>query len=416
MKHKKIYLFMNLLFTTLTIANEVPNTLIIDNPNRPVSTTETFKKRERAEFDLNIKKISTFDVDGYVSSEQKLISFELDELETNDNFYLTENKNIFNEYTLGLNNLESSYELEKIYLSEKVVTFKYSTLPKELFLIKYDNLSKKFKKLYKWNHGNIKYINEQKGNLLFLFTEEYKPFEIVNFSKINRSLLTKGIVEIRNGDGIKIDPLTSSEVILKNQKGDILEKIALKNGNGAFKLDDSKKGIILQNGSSILNFGIGFRNGEVFLQVKGTTDSTKEYPLTIEVKNLDETTSFYNVNIKPAQYSLKILNDNLNLDFANPIIQPFNNENDPIKEIVSKGEILIDSKGLDIKVEFINNGLVQLSNGENLIDAKLEGNLLKDSSSTKVIEVLGKIKEEDMKNMPSGEYTGTTELIITIDS
>lgn len=416
MKHKKIYLFMNLLFTTLTIANEVPNTLIIDNPNRPVSTTETFKKRERAEFDLNIKKISTFDVDGYVSSEQKLISFELDELETNDNFYLTENKNIFNEYTLGLNNLESSYELEKIYLPEKVVTFKYSTLPKELFLIKYDNLSKKFKKLYKWNHGNIKYINEQKGNLLFLFTEEYKPFEIVNFSKINRSLLTKGIVEIRNGDGIKIDPLTSSEVILKNQKGDILEKIALKNGNGAFKLDDSKKGIILQNGSSILNFGIGFRNGEVFLQVKGTTDSTKEYPLTIEVKNLDETTSFYNVNIKPAQYSLKILNDNLNLDFANPIIQPFNNENDPIKEIVSKGEILIDSKGLDIKVEFINNGLVQLSNGENLIDAKLEGNLLKDSSSTKVIEVLGKIKEEDMKNMPSGEYTGTTELIITIDS
>lgn len=416
MKHKKIYLFMNLLFTTLTIANEVPNTLIIDNPNRPVSTTETFKKRERAEFDLNIKKISTFDVDGYVSSEQKLISFELDELETNDNFYLTENKNIFNEYTLGLNNLESSYELEKIYLPEKVVTFKYSTLPKELFLIKYDNLSKKFKKLYKWNHGNIKYINEQKGNLLFLFTEEYKPFEIVNFSKINRSLLTKGIVEIRNGDGIKIDPLTSSEVILKNQKGDILEKIALKNGNGTFKLDDSKKGIILQNGSSILNFGIGFRNGEVFLQVKGTTDSTKEYPLTIEVKNLDETTSFYNVNIKPAQYSLKILNDNLNLDFANPIIQPFNNENDPIKEIVSKGEILIDSKGLDIKVEFINNGLVQLSNGENLIDAKLEGNLLKDSSSTKVIEVLGKIKEEDMKNMPSGEYTGTTELIITIDS
>ncbi|WP_407536469.1 hypothetical protein [Cetobacterium somerae] len=416
MKHKKIYLFMNLLFTTLTIANEVPNTLIIDNPNRPVSTTETFKKRERAEFDLNIKKISTFDVDGYVSSEQKLISFELDELETNDNFYLTENKNIFNEYTLGLNNLESSYELEKIYLPEKVVTFKYSTLPKELFLIKYDNLSKKFKKLYKWDHGNIKYINEQKGNLLFLFTEEYKPFEIVNFSKINRSLLTKGIVEIRNGDGIKIDPLTSSEVILKNQKGDILEKIALKNGNGAFKLDDSKKGIILQNGSSILNFGIGFRNGEVFLQVKGTTDSTKEYPLTIEVKNLDETTSFYNVNIKPAQYSLKILNDNLNLDFANPIIQPFNNENDPIKEIVSKGEILIDSKGLDIKVEFINNGLVQLSNGENLIDAKLEGNLLKDSSSTKVIEVLGKIKEEDMKNMPSGEYTGTTELIITIDS
>lgn len=248
MKHKKIYLFMNLLFTTLTIANEVPNTLIIDNPNRPVSTTETFKKRERAEFDLNIKKISTFDVDGYVSSEQKLISFELDELETNDNFYLTENKNIFNEYTLGLNNLESSYELEKIYLPEKVVTFKYSTLPKELFLIKYDNLSKKFKKLYKWDHGNIKYINEQKGNLLFLFTEEYKPFEIVNFSKINRSLLTKGIVEIRNGDGIKIDPLTSSEVILKNQKGDILEKIALKNGNGAFKLDDSKKGIILQNG------------------------------------------------------------------------------------------------------------------------------------------------------------------------
>ena len=414
MANLKKILTLNIVLCALAFSEEIPNTLILDNPNRPVTKTETIKKKEKAELNLNIKKVSSYDIDGYVNKNKKLISFVLDEILTEDNFFLADNKEIFNEHTRKVKDYSTSYKKEKVDYINKAVTFKYNTLPKELYLVKYDSKTKGLKKLYKWQEQYAKYIDLNSGNILFSFTEEYRPFEIINFS-LNRSANTKGYLEIRNGEYLKIDPILSKEVIIKNSKGEVLETISLKNGNGASKLDETKKGLILENASSFLNFGIGFRNNEVLLQIKGTTDSTKEYPLNFEVVNLDNSVQTYNINIKPAQYALKILTNNLNLDFSN---SPKTLDGTETTELISKSEILIDSKDLNIKVDFINNGVIKLKNGENILNGKLEAQLDNTLSKGKIktVEVTGKVKKEDAKNMPEGEYVGSTELIIIVDS
>lgn len=410
---KKILTFKIVLCASI-FCEDIPNTFILNNPNRPVTMTETIKKKEKAELNLNIKKISSHNIDGYVNKNKKLISFMLDEILPEDNFFLTDNKEIFNEHTRKVKDYSTLYDIEKIDYINKAITFKYKILPKEFYLVKYDSKTKNLKKLYKSEEQYIKYINFDSGNILFSFTEEYKPFEIVNFS-INRSTNTKGYLEIRNGNYLNIDPLLSKEVLIRNSKGELLETISLKNGNGSSKLDDSKKGLILENSSSFLNFGIGFKNNEVLLQIKGTNDSSKEYPLNFEVVNLDNSVQTYNINIKPAQYALKILTNSLNLDFSNS--QKTFNENE-YADLISKTEILVDSKDLNIKVNFINNGVVKLKNGENILNGKLEAKFDNTLSKDKIktIEVTGKIKKEDAKDMPDGDYIGSTELIIIVDS
>ena len=105
----------------------------------------------------------------------------------------------------------------------------------------------------------------------------------------------------------------------------------------------------------------------------------------------------------------------MNLDFNNSA-KVFNETE--TMELISKSEILIDSKDLNIKVDFINNGVIKLKNGENILNGKLEAQLDNTLSKGKIktIEVIGKVKKEDIKNMPDGEYIGSTELIITVDS
>lgn len=414
MLNLKKFFILNAVLHVLTFSEEISNTLILDNPNRPVTKTKTIKKKEKAELNINVKKISSYNIDGYVNKNKKLISFLLDEILIEDTFFLVDNKEIFNEYTRKVKDYLNFYELEKVDYNNKFITFKYNSLPKELYLVKYNSKTKDLKKLYKWQEQSTKYINLHSGNILFSFTEEYKPFEIISFS-LKKSANKKGNLEIKNGNYLKIDSLLAKKVIIKNNKGVILDTISLKNGNGFSKLDESKKGIILENGSSILNFGIGFRDNEILLQIKGTTDSSKEYPMTFEVINLDETIESYNINIKPAQYGLKILNNSLNLNFNNsPKIL---NDNE-VSELISESKILIDSKDLNIKVNFVNNGVIKLKNGKNILNAKLDAQLENKLSKDqiKVIQVTGKIKKEDIKNIPDGDYVGSTELIIVVDS
>ncbi|MGL5723496.1 hypothetical protein, partial [Cetobacterium sp.] len=82
---KRIITF-NIFLCALTFSEEIPNTLILDNPNRPVTTAETIKKKEKAELNLSIKKVSSYDIDGYVNKNKKLISFVLDDLLVEDSF------------------------------------------------------------------------------------------------------------------------------------------------------------------------------------------------------------------------------------------------------------------------------------------------------------------------------------------
>ncbi|MGL5122603.1 MAG: hypothetical protein ACRC6K_00335 [Fusobacteriaceae bacterium] len=410
-------IILNIFLYILSFSNVISNTIILNNPGKQVTTMETIKKKEKADLNLNILKVSSFEIEGYVNRSEKLIHFVLDELVIEDDFYLAENKDIFKGDTRKVKSYLSFYEIEKTDYNNKVITFHYSSLPKELYLIKYDSKTKVLKKLYKWEEKDIKYIDFQKGKLIFSFTEDYNIFEIISFS-FNNIINQKGSLEIKSGNFIEIDPILTKEVIIKNDNGKILETISLKNGSGFLKLDNSKKGIILENGSQILNFGVGFRNNEILLQIKGTTDSSKEYLMTFEVVNLDETSGIYNISVKPAQYSLKILSNSINFDFNKPDKSLTELEETEETELISESEISIESKDLNIKVAFINNGVISLKNGENILNGKLEAQL--DNNSTKgnikTLRVIGRVNKKDIKNVPDGDYIGTTELIIDIDS
>ena len=420
---KKLIFFLNIagLFSTLSYAettSSIPNVIITDNPNREVTTVNAKRNREKAELNSNIKKVTSSKVDTYVTKSKKLISFVLDEIGQEDKFYLTSNREIFNDKTKSLKVTENNYELKNTDLTNKVVSFKYSVLPETLYLVRYNDKTKDLIKLYKWQSTeSTTYINEMRGKIVYTFTDQYKPFEIIEFSKVNKSMLVKGTVEIKEGENININPESVKEVVLRDVKGEVIEKIPLINGNGSVSLDEAKRGIILKDGSSILNFGIGFEEGRLKLQVKGTTDASKEYPMIAEVINIDDTVSEYDISIKPAQYGFKVLNTGLSLDFAKSITTL---ESDGTKsetsDLITTGEIVIDSKGFDIKAHFINDGVVKLRQGEAEVNAKLESVLVDNSGSNKTIQVVGRVSKDDIRNIPSGEYSGTTELVISIDS
>lgn len=414
MINKKKMILLSLLTYLFSFSEEIPNTLILDNPNKPITTVETMKIKEKAELNLNIKKITSSSIDTYINKDKRLISFVLDEILEEEELYLSPSKNIFNKNNTKIIDSSNDYKIEKKDYSNKIIVFKYNTLPQELYLIKYNKYNNKLVKLYKWEEKNTNYISDQNGNITVSFTEDYIPFEIINFSQ-KKIFNNKGKLEVKDGSYLKIDPLLTKNIVMKNSKGEVLDIINLKNGNGSLKLDDSKKGIILEQGSSILNFGIGFKNNEIYLQIKGTTDSSKEYPLRLSVMNIDGINQEYYLNIKPAEYSLKILNETLNFDFRKA--QKVMNLKSEV-ELLSREVILIDSKGLDIKVEFSNNGLVKLNNKEYMLNGHLEAILETEASDKQIknIQVIGKINENDLKQIPSGDYSGSAELIITVDS
>ncbi|WP_300341570.1 hypothetical protein [Fusobacterium sp.] len=423
MRYSKLVSILLVSLNSLILAEEIPNVLVLDNPKRDVTTVKTIKEKERAELNLSVRKISSIEIMPYVNVNKKLIAFYIEDLDSSDDFYLTDDSKIFNERNNKLNIKEQKFELKEIDLEKKVVIFNYEELKSDLYLVKYNRDNRSLKKLYKTKSGSIKYVEEIIGELLLRFTDEYKPREIVNFSKNNRSLLVKGITEIKSGKMIDIDLEQSSEVVLKDSEGKILENITLNRGNGRLYLDESKKGILLNNGSSILNLGLGFDNGDLLLQVKGTTDSTKIYELSLEIKNIDGTISKYNLGIKPTDYGLKILNNSLNLNFSEAQVREKLRESSEgtvvEEELITKDILEIDSKGIDIRVEFKNNGIVKLINNENSFNVNLEGKLLNENNKNediKSIEVLGITKKADIAGLPSGDYKGTAELIIYIDS
>lgn len=416
MKNLKLTLVaINIFFSSLLMANEIPNIQVFDNPNRPVTTFETKRKRDKAILNLDIKKITSEPAVIYINEENKIMSFIIDKIEDTDSFYLADTKEVFSK-NLDTSKLPVKYTFKETRIEDKVVSFKYNNeVPQTLYLIKYDTNTKKMKKLYKVEKENIHIIDNAVGTMIFKFTEKYKPYEILELS--NDGILEKCLIDIKHGEYFKIDPTSVSEIQIKSTTGEILKSFTLKTGTGSAELNESKKGIALKEDGGVLNFGIGFKNGILQLQVKEVTDVTKLYSFVLEVKNIDNTTSRYNVSISPAQYSFKILNSSINLDFskATEVISEIEKET---KEISVKGEILIDTKGFDIKVTFANNGAIKLKNGDNVIDAKLETNVVKNSEvkDIKKVEVVAVTDKENIKNLPEGDYNGNAELVISIDS
>lgn len=415
---KKICL-LTLLINLLSQAEEIPHTLIIDNPDRPITTLETMKKKDKGELNLNIKKVTTKEIKGYINKDQNIISFYLTDKDISGDFYLAKTKDIFNKYTRQVNDINGFFPLNRD-LNKKTISFKYDVLPDEIYLINYNKSNMNLINLYKTKEKDLVNIKLNQGELKFVFNEAYKPLEIINISKESN----KGQLYVSSGKKFEIDPLIAEDIKIKDMKGNILGIISLKNGNGLYKLDNSKKGIFLKNESSILNLGIGVKNSDLFIQIKGVTDSSKEYPMILEVKNIDGSTANYSLTLKAPQYGFKILNTQLDLNFENTVSPQLIETNDKSlnkitnNQLKSTSEILIDSKGLDIKASFINNGVIKLKKGNDIVTGRLEA-VVPNNPSTKdikSIQVIGTIDKKELENKSEGEYLGSTELLIEIDS
>lgn len=130
--------------------------------------------------------------------------------------------------------------------------------------------------------------------------------------------------------------------------------------------------------------------------------------MVIDIKNLDDSIISYSLLIKPPKYRFKILTNSINLNFEESIKSK--------DKIFAESEILIDSKDLDIKATFSNNGIVTLKKDKEVLTGYLITKIYNNISNVKKIKVIGSINKKDLNTISNGEYIGEAELFIEIDS
>lgn len=101
MKIKKALalIFMMLFFITGYGESEIPNTLVTQNPEREVTTVKTNRRKEFGEFNIEINKVISKEIQGMVDPTQRTIFFDMGHLEKpiteNDLIFVTEELEVF---------------------------------------------------------------------------------------------------------------------------------------------------------------------------------------------------------------------------------------------------------------------------------------------------------------------------------
>lgn len=101
MKIKKALalIFMMLFFIIGYGESEIPNTLITQNPEREVTTVKTNRRKEFGEFNIEINKVISKEIQGMVDPTQRTIFFDMGHLEKpiteNDLIFVTEELEVF---------------------------------------------------------------------------------------------------------------------------------------------------------------------------------------------------------------------------------------------------------------------------------------------------------------------------------
>lgn len=418
-KLKYIFLMINLLHF-YSFAEEIADVVILDNPPKEVSTIKTRMLKDKAEMNITVQKITSTEIPMRLSLEQDKIFFNIEDLESSDIFYITNNMEFFKEKTRYYEKKDEVYEAESIDILHGIVKFKNNEMKGELYLIRLNRNNKRIKKIYKIKNQDRDKLIVERGELIFTFNENYRPFDIINLNLLKGREEEKGTVEIKSGKMLKLDSNLITEVIITDEQDKKVGNIKLINGNGILDLGKNKEGIILKNGSSVLNLGIGFENGEVLLQEKGSTNSNKSYTMKLKLKNIDGSIGEYKIIINPVNYGLKILNQSLNFNFIKDLKNDEKIEKQYSLEqetVIAKDYLQIESKELEIRVKFKNNGKVQLRRGDKVFNVNLEGRVLdKKNENIKRVEVIGKVERKEIINLPEGDYIGEVELEIEIDS
>ena len=70
-----MYVFLTVIFLSLSCFGEVPHSYVTDNPNAQVNKIETIKEREKAELNLSVTKIKSKEIEGRLNQSSKNIEF-----------------------------------------------------------------------------------------------------------------------------------------------------------------------------------------------------------------------------------------------------------------------------------------------------------------------------------------------------
>lgn len=393
-----VYSFL-LFFSQLSFSKaDIPNSLIVENPNSPISTVESIRRKEKGELNLNIRKISSVPIEGFIDTVSDEIYFILDSIKSDESISVTTNLNKFKEISSSMESLSNG--------KKKIISEYRSNLP-NIYLIKYNKNTKDIVTLYKWNK-KTNYMANIKGNIEITFKDNYLSYETVLLSDSFKN--DKVDVTSPQGSPVKLD-IDTKYVEVKDIDGTILERINIVSGNGSKGMGDSNTGITLREGNNTLVTGLGFKNGNLQLKLKSWTEKER-YSFILKSFG-DKGIHEYKVTLIPPEYKFKILSKPKNLNFGK-IDRNTRAKTGTLEEML----IEVPNKNTKINISLEDNGILKMKNKNgDTIAAKVDVEIHSDNNSNglKKISVQGTI-EEDLRHKSEGDYEGSIEMTIEIDA
>lgn len=409
-KIKKFFIFNMMIFSSIiTLANtEVPNVIIKDSSELPASILELEKKKDKAELNLKVKKMTSKKLEEKYDKYKDICYIELPELISQDEgIYLTSNYRKIKENKLKISNSEIEYLLDGNRIE---VSNTSQNKSKRIYILKYNKNTKELLNVYVVDRKSID--NEYLQNHLDLeFTDNYIAYTDETLSRTSVS----ENVKVLGGEIIEISEEINKLDIL-SLTGEKLGSINLSSGSGGIGLDNSSNGIKLRNSKGYLNFGIGFENKKLKLKLKEWSFAENKYTFLIKGYGKNRELD-YLISLKPALHKLKLNKCGINLDFG----EVSQNETQEITATFEDLRIQMPESVGTITVKFLDEGKMNmyLDDNSDSILAMLSSEVVEDE---KVIEgyrnmnikLKGKIVES-IKNKKPGNYKGTSELLILID-
>ncbi len=149
---RKLYVFLTVIFLSLSCFGEVPHSYVTDNPNTQINKIETIKEREKAELNLSVTKVKSKEVQGQIDEINKKIILILPEEFHNKSLVVVEGlEDLPNPSTVqgrkiltkALNNRQISDNLSQKIEKDNIIV-NYKNKPEKLYV---SDLNGSF---YKW--------------------------------------------------------------------------------------------------------------------------------------------------------------------------------------------------------------------------------------------------------------------------
>lgn len=406
-----------LLFQQIVIAeNETPNILVKDNPIKEVTIYKTPKSNKDNYLDIKVKKIISKEVQGILNDEMTILNVKLpDTIEKGVSFYITDTKR---DLKSGKNLKKASEYTYKILKENNSLEIEGEKIDKTLYIIKYDNSTKEFKKMYKWL-GKVTSQKEKNKFLELLGTDYYNSYEEILLTKAR----LKNSLKVVSGEILEL-PSNTTKVSIYSQNRELLKEIPIVHGNGEYGLKNDTTGITLRNSNEYLKLGIGFEDGCLKIKLKEWSLNSRNYEMIIEAEDSTEKLR-HKIIITPPKHKLQVLENKLDLNFGN--YDKSRKERIQIGSLQTTSEISVQAPKEVNSVELTikNNGDIPMYH-ENIIDEVILANVqvkekIKEEISNNNRDAVWKFKLEgkvidDISQKPAGNYSGKTQAIVSIES